>query len=84
MDASETRAGPSADTAAATVGQTLRNARTARALSIDQLATELRIEAPQLAALERNEFERIGPPVFVKGYLRQYGQRLGLSYNDLL
>jgi cytoskeleton protein RodZ len=69
---------------APSLGQVLRSARTARALSIDQLATELRIEAPQLAALEQDQFEKIGPPVFVKGYLKQYGQRLGLDQQALL
>ncbi len=66
------------------VGDTLRTARTALDLTVEQLATELRIEARQLAALEDNRFEQIGVPVFVKGYLRQYGQRLGLAYGDLL
>lgn len=70
--------------AAPSLGQVLRSARTARALSIDQIATELRIEAPQLAALEQDQFEKIGPPVFVKGYLKQYGQRLGLDQQALL
>ncbi len=31
-----------------------------------------------------DRFERIGVPVFVKGYLRQYGARLGLDPRDLL
>ena len=83
MDVSEQRIGPAKETAPS-LGQVLQNARTARALTVEQLATELRIEAPQLRALEQNEFERIGPPVFVKGYLRQYGARLGLEYRDLL
>jgi cytoskeleton protein RodZ len=53
-------------------------------LTLEQLSTELRIEARQLQALEQDELERIGPPVFVKGYLRTYGQRVGLDYGDLL
>jgi cytoskeleton protein RodZ len=66
------------------VGTVLKKARAARDLSIEQVATELRIEAGQLLALEQDNFERIGVPVFVKGYLRQYGQRLGVDYRDLL
>ena len=66
------------------LGQILRNARVAQDLSVEQVATELRIEAPRLVALEENRFEKIGAPVFVKGYLRQYGQRLGVDYRDLL
>lgn len=69
---------------ATTVGEVLREARVAQDLSLEQLAAELRIEPQQLAALEENRFERIGVPVFVKGYIRQYGLRLGLNQADLL
>jgi cytoskeleton protein RodZ len=70
--------------ATANVGQILRDARVAKDLTIDQLATELRIEARQLAALEENRFEQIGVAVFVKGYLRQYAQRLGVDTQQVL
>ena len=66
------------------VGQVLRDARVAKDLTVDQIATELRIEARQLAALEDNRFEQIGPAVFVKGYLRQYAQRLGIDPRVLM
>jgi cytoskeleton protein RodZ len=66
------------------VGQTLREARVAKDLTVDQIATELRIEARQLAALEDNRFEQIGPVVFIKGYIRQYAQRLGLDPRVLM
>ena len=66
------------------VGQLLKQARVALDLSVEQLSTELRIEARQLQALEEDRFERIGVPVFIKGYIRGYGQRLGLDYGDLL
>ncbi len=66
------------------VGQILREARVAKDLTVDQIATELRIEARQLAALEDNRFEQIGPTVFIKGYIRQYGQRLGLDPRTLM
>jgi cytoskeleton protein RodZ len=67
-----------------TLGQLLRNARLAQDLTLEQLSTELRIEARQLRALEDNRFEQIGVPVFVKGYLKQYGTRLGVNVADLL
>jgi cytoskeleton protein RodZ len=67
-----------------TLGQILRSARLAQDLTVEQLSTELRIEAKQLSALEENRFEQIGVPVFIKGYLKQYGLRLGLDVNDLI
>jgi cytoskeleton protein RodZ len=75
---------PPAPKAPETLGQILRSARLAQDLTVEQLATELRIEAKQLNALEENRFERIGVPVFIKGYLKQYGLRLGLDVPNLL
>ena len=66
------------------LGQVLKAGRTARGLTLEQMSTELRIEVRQLHALEEDQFERIGPPVFVKGYVRHYAQRVGLDYGDLL
>jgi cytoskeleton protein RodZ len=68
----------------ATLGELLRSARLAQDLTVEQLSTDLRIEAKQLTALEQNRFEQIGVPVFIKGYLKQYGMRLGLNVSDLL
>lgn len=75
---------PPVQKAPETLGQILRSARLAQDLTIEQLSTELRIEAKQLNALEQNRFEQIGVPVFIKGYLKQYGLRLGLDPRDLL
>ncbi len=75
---------PPVQKAPETLGQILRSARLAQDLTVEQLSTELRIEAKQLNALEQNRFEQIGVPVFVKGYLKQYGLRLGLDVRDLL
>jgi cytoskeleton protein RodZ len=67
-----------------TVGEALRAARAAHELTVEQVAAELRIEPKQLVALEENRFEQIGVPVFVKGYIRQYGQRFGMNTEELL
>jgi cytoskeleton protein RodZ len=66
------------------LGKTLASAREAHGLTIEEIATELRIEPRLLHALEQCRFEELGPPVFAKGYLKQYGNRLGLQYADLL
>ena len=67
-----------------TLGELLRTTRLAQDLTVEQLSTELRIEAKHLNALEGNRFDQIGVPVFIKGYLKQYGLRLGLDPKDLL
>ena len=82
--ASEPKAPPPPPPPPATLGEQLRAARLRQDFTVEQLSTELRIEAKQLHALEENRFEQIGVPVFVKGYLKQYGARLGLNVADLL
>jgi cytoskeleton protein RodZ len=81
---SEQSSEPKAPPPPATLGERLRAARLAQDFTVEQLSTELRIEAKQLHALENNRFEQIGVPVFIKGYLKQYGTRLGLNVADLL
>lgn len=66
------------------LGLVLQTARNAKGVTLEAIAAELRIETRLLVALEEGRFSELGPPVFAKGYLRQYGSRLGLDYKDLL
>lgn len=66
------------------LGLMLQAARDAQGLTVEDIAAELRIEARLLHALEEARFEELGAPVFAKGYLKQYGQKLGLEYKELL
>jgi cytoskeleton protein RodZ len=76
--------GESADAGTESLGALLKRTRAAGGLSVEQLAAELRIEPGRLSALEAGDFGAFGAPVFVKGYLKQYSQRLGLDYAELL
>jgi cytoskeleton protein RodZ len=69
---------------APTLGARLKAARESQKLSLADVAAELRIGAESLAALEDDRFEAIGAPVFAKGYLKQYGARLGLDVAQLV
>lgn len=66
------------------IGAELRRARDALHLTLEELAGELRIARRLLEALEQDQFEALGPPVFAKGYLKQYGRRLGLDADVLV
>ena len=66
------------------LGRTLREAREARRLSLENASELLRIEPKFLVALEEERFDAIGPPVFVKGYLRHYCELLGLDAQVLI
>ena len=85
MPASESRDGTEkAASEPANPGGRLREAREAQGLQIEEVANELRISASALAALEDNRFDALGAAVFARGYLKQYGARLGLDPRDLL
>jgi len=66
------------------IGETLRATREFRRASIEYVSELLRIEPQFLVALEEERFEAIGPPVFVKGYLKHYCELLGIDPAPLL
>lgn len=66
------------------IGDTLRDARQQRGLSLEDAAAETRIRATHLAALEQEEFTRLGGDVYVRGFIRSYAKLLGLDPAPLL
>lgn len=65
-------------------GDSLRRAREARGLKVEEAARALHLDTWIIEALEADDFEAIGAPVFAKGHLRQYGSMLGLATDDLM
>lgn len=76
---------PSDDASAGPVaGERLAKARRAREISIHDIAKELHLDEPKVRALEQNDFDTLGAPVFAKGYLRKYAELVGVSADDVL
>lgn len=65
-------------------GERLRDARRERQISVLEVAKELHLDEPKVRALERNEFETLGAPVFAKGHLRKYAALVGVDEDDVL
>lgn len=61
------------------VGQSLRAAREARGLSIQDAAQQLRLMNRQVTAMETEDFASLGQPVFARGFVRNYARMLGLD-----
>ena len=59
-------------------GQRLRTAREAAGLSVQDVATRLRMPVRVVESLEAEDWNRLGAPVFIRGQLRSYGRLLGL------
>jgi len=65
-------------------GERLAAARREQKIALAEIAKELHISEQKVEALERNEFEILGAPVFAKGYMRKYAQLVGLDVDEML
>lgn len=72
------------DPASGPVGQTLRDAREAQGLGVDDVAARLRLMRRQIEAMEADDFDALGQPVFARGFVRNYARLLGLAPDPLL
>ncbi|HMF27334.1 MAG TPA: helix-turn-helix domain-containing protein [Candidatus Cybelea sp.] len=61
------------------LGERFRAAREARGLSLSDVAEQIRIRSVYLAAIEEENWNAIGAPVYVRGFLRTYARFLGID-----
>ncbi|MBV9719733.1 MAG: helix-turn-helix domain-containing protein [Candidatus Eremiobacteraeota bacterium] len=61
------------------LGERLRAAREARGLSLSDVAEQIRIRSLYLAAIEEENWNTVGAPVYVRGFLRTYARFLGMD-----
>jgi cytoskeleton protein RodZ len=61
----------------ASVGAYLRELRTRRGVSLEELARTTRVAQRYLEALESDAFKDLPAPVFIRGFIRAYCQALG-------
>lgn len=65
-------------------GERLRLARRGIDISVGDIAKELHLDEQKVRALERNEFDVLGAPVFAKGHLRKYAELVGVDVDDVM
>lgn len=61
------------------IGSTLKSARRGQGVKILDVSQQLRISGDYLSHLESGAFDQLPAPAYVKGFLRSYGQFLGLD-----
>lgn len=66
------------------VGARLRDARERQGLPLEAVAHSLRISLKTLQALEQGDIQRLPADVYIRGFLRQYADVLGLDPVPLL
>lgn len=65
-------------------GERLAEARREQQISVHEIAKELHLDEPKVRALERNEFDVLGAPVFAKGHLKTYAQLVHVDVADVM
>lgn len=66
------------------LGYILVKGREAANISIASLASQLNLDESQLIDLENNQYENLGPEIFVKGYIKSYCKLLDLDENEVM
>ena len=74
---------PEAEPKGPRCGERLAEARREQQISVLEVAKELHLDEPKVRALERNDFDILGAPVFAKGHLRKYAQLVGVDEGDV-
>lgn len=65
-------------------GERLAEARRALQITVIEIAKELHLDELKVRALECNDFDVIGAPVFAKGHLRKYAQLVKVREADVM
>jgi cytoskeletal protein RodZ len=66
------------------IGNFIKEARLSRNQSIEELATDLKIGAHQLEAIEEGDEEKLPEKVFIKAMVRRISQKLKLDTNFIM
>lgn len=67
-----------------TVGQVLKETREAKFYTLDEIEKATKIRKELLQALENDDWNKLPPPTFVQGFIKNYGRFLGLDQTKLL
>ena len=65
-------------------GSYLKHQRELRGIQLDEIAQATKINHRLLQALEESRFEDLPGEVFIKGFIRSYGQAIGSNVDELL
>jgi cytoskeletal protein RodZ len=69
---------------ASRIGKTLRDARTAREVELDEVERATKIRVKFLLAMEEDRWEELPAPAYARGFLDIYARYLGLDQKALL
>lgn len=67
----------------AEIGKDLREAREGRGRTVEEVASQTRMKASHLRAIEEGDESSLPEPVYVKSFIRKYAQAVGLPGDEL-
>lgn len=67
-----------------TVGQVLKEERERKFYTLEEIEKSTKIRKELLQALEIGQYNKLPPPTFVQGFIKNYGKFLGLNPEKLL
>ena len=68
----------------AVIGNVLKEARTKKSLSLDEVHAKIKIHPRVLQLLEEGKFEKLPSPLFAKSFLRSYAEFLGVNPEEVM
>ncbi|HBG82097.1 TPA: hypothetical protein DDW69_04685 [candidate division CPR2 bacterium] len=66
------------------LGELLRSKRESLGYSVKEVELNTRIRSKYILAFEADDFEKLPDDVYIKGFLKNYSDFLGLEYQDVL
>ncbi|GAY73758.1 helix-turn-helix domain-containing protein [Lentilactobacillus kosonis] len=67
-----------------TIGQKLHDARVAKGYTLDDLQKNTKIQKRYLMAIEENDFDALPGDFYVRAFVKQYADSVGLNGQELL
>lgn len=65
-------------------GHELGAARERAGVSLEEMAATLHLPADQVRALEADDYSRLPPPAYIRGYLRAYAREVGMDADQVV
>ena len=68
----------------ATVGSLLKDARTKKGITLDEVHAKIKMHPRVLQLLEDGKFDKLPSPLFAKSFLKSYADYLGVNHDEVI
>lgn len=61
------------------IGTFLRNLRTKKGMSLEEISTKTMVQQRFLDAIEKGEYEQLPEPLYIRGFIRRFAEAMGID-----